>query len=263
MKKQLRRLRSLRLLSFTALILPAVVLAADPQLKDDQSAQPFGQVKVPENLVLEPWSDSLFVQFGNEYGEAAVNRMRYVYDIVQKSQSRRVLDKLDIANSTVNQLEWVSDQEAWNVEDYWATPLELIAKAGGDCEDMAIAKFVMLRMMGVSQRNLYLGYVKLIPRNEAHMVLVWSNDERTDVRVLDNFDKEVKPAKERMDLQAIYLTDVYGHVILIDDDGTQRSIKSEVDAKRMSKLETLRQHILETREKYKEYNEGRPLFKDQ
>ena len=117
---------------------------------------------------------------------------------------------------------------------------------------MAIAKYVMLRMMGVSQR-----------RNEAHMVLVWSNDERTDVRVLDNFDKEVKPAKERMDLQAIYLTDVNGHVILIDDDGTQRGIKSEIDAKRMSKLETLRQHILETREKYKAYNEGRPLFKDQ
>ena len=230
MEKRSLRFKSLGSLSFAALVLPVAVLAADLQLKDNQSAEPLAKMEVPENLILEPWSDSLYAQFAKEYGETAANRMRYFYDIVQTNRSNPILEKLEIANSTLNQLEWVSDQDAWNVEDYWATPVELIAKAGGDCEDMAIAKFVMLRMMGVSARNLYLGYGKLITRNESHMVLVWSNDERTDVRVLDNFDKEVKPAKERMDLQAIYLTDVNGHVILIDDDGTQRSIKSEVDA---------------------------------
>ncbi|MDP2827125.1 MAG: hypothetical protein Q8O37_00810 [Sulfuricellaceae bacterium] len=82
----------------------------------------------------------------------------------------------------------------------------------------------------------------------------------TLILVLDNFVSEVKAAKERMDLQVVYLTDVDGNVILIDDDGRKRRIKSEIGHRKLSKLKMVKQHIFETREKYNAYNDGRPLF---
>jgi predicted transglutaminase-like cysteine proteinase len=209
---------------------------------------------------LQPWSESLFAQVEKEYGALAAKRLRYVYDTARSNQDKPVLEKLEIANATLGKLPWVSDQAQWNAEDYWATPFEIITQVGGDCEDMAIGKYVMLRMMGVPQRNLYLGYGKLKARNEAHMVLVWANDRRSDVRILDSYVKEVKPAKARKDLLIVYLTDIDGNLILIDDVDGQRKIKAEVSAKKMSKLDAVKQHIRETREKYQAFNEGRPLF---
>lgn len=58
------------------------------------------------------------------------------------------------------------DQQRWNSEAYWETPIEILNKAGGDCEDIAIGKYLMLRMMVVLRRNLYLWYGKLKTRNE-------------------------------------------------------------------------------------------------
>ena len=209
---------------------------------------------------LQPWSESVFVQVEKEYGELAAKRLRYVYDTARENQNKPILEKLRIADATLGRLPWIADQEQWGSEDYWATPFEIITKVGGDCEDMAIGKYVMLRMMGVPQRNLYLGYGKLKTRNEAHMVLVWANDQRSDIRILDSFVKEVKPAKERTDLLFIYLTDIDGNVILIEDTGGKRKIKAEVPAKKMSKLDAMKQHIKENREKYQAFNDGRPLF---
>lgn len=212
---------------------------------------------------IEPWSERFFAQIEQEYGQEAVVRLRRVHDAAIANASRPVLDKLKIANATINSLTWVSDREMWGKDDYWATPLEIIAKAGGDCEDMAIAKFVMLRMMGVPVRNLYLGYARLKSQNMAHMILVWANDARKEVRVLDNFDPIVKPPRERMDLQIVYLNDAQGRVILIEDNGKTRRIKAELGERKMEKLEELKKRIQETRTKYAEYNDGRSLFSDQ
>lgn len=209
---------------------------------------------------IEPWSEQLFAQVKKEYGAEAEARFRMIHDTALANLSRPVREQLEIVNATFNQLSWVSDRELWGREDYWAAPFEIIAKAGGDCEDMAIAKYVMLKMMGVPAHNLYLGYARLKTRNEAHMVLVWANDARNDVRILDNFDPEVKPAKARMDLQIVYLNDAEGRVILIDDNGKTRRIKSELGPRKMEKLEELKKKIVETRLKYQAYNEGRPLF---
>ncbi len=209
-----------------------------------------------------PWSERLFTQVGLEYGQQAVDRLRHVHDVAIANVSRPVLDKLDIANATINSFTWVSDREMWGKDDYWATPFEIIAKAGGDCEDMAIAKFVMLRMMGVPAHNLYLGYARLKTQDMAHMILVWANDSRKEARILDNFDPKVRPPRERMDLQIVYLNDVQGRVILIEDNGKTRRIKADLGERKMEKLEGLKKRIQETRAKFIEYNDGRPPFPD-
>ena len=92
------------------------------------------------------------------------------------------------------------------------------------------------------------------------MVLVWTNDDRTESLVLDNYVKTIKNAKDRMDLQAIFLTDVDGNLVLLNDDGKKRSIKAEISAKKMQKMETVKQRIVENRKRYEQYNDGKPLY---
>jgi predicted transglutaminase-like cysteine proteinase len=48
------------------------------------------------------------------------------------------------------------DSEVWGQVDYWASPLELLEKGEGDCEDYAIAKYFSLLISGVPAQKLRL-----------------------------------------------------------------------------------------------------------
>jgi predicted transglutaminase-like cysteine proteinase len=165
-----------------------------------------------------------------------------------------------LVNNKFNELPWIADKDKWSAEDYWATPFETITQFGGDCEDMAIGKFLALRLMGIPKKNLHLGYVKVKATGESHMILVWVSDDRSETMVLDNMINEVKSGKQRTDLLAIYLTSADGELILLNDDGQSRSIKAEISPKKMQKLETVKKRMRENQEKYKAYNDGRPLM---
>ncbi|MGJ0485746.1 MAG: transglutaminase-like cysteine peptidase [Methylomicrobium sp.] len=224
------------------------------------SLDPINKYSSEGKVVLTPWSENVFNQIEKEYGIESGKRMRYVYDLMQTNQQKSVREKLEIVNTALNLFPWLSDKELWNEDDYWATPLETLARFGGDCEDMAIGKFVMLRLMGIPKKNLYLGYVNIRQSGQPHMVLVWLNDDRTESLVLDHLDKEIKSGKDRKDLQAIYLFDADQKVILLNDENGERSIKSEIGKRKMSKLESIKRRIIENNEKYKQYNDGRPLW---
>jgi len=211
---------------------------------------------------IAPWSENVFIQLEKDYGQAGANRMKKVYKIVQQSKNKSVEDKLKIANDTLNSLPWIADKKKWLKGDYWATGLETIAKFGGDCEDMAIGKLTMLRFMGVPKKNLHLGYVKLKKTGESHMVLVWVNGNRTQTKVLDNIVKTIKTGKQRTDLLAVYLTDVDGNMIVLNDSGKERSVKAEVPRKKLKKLEEVKKRSRANIAKYTKANGGKPLYTD-
>lgn len=244
----------LLLLSFLLLVSVGVEAIGEP------SIDPIVQNSSETKMVLTPWSENVFTQIEKEYGIEAGKRIRYVYDLIQTNQQKPVREKLEIVNTALNLFPWLSDKELWNEDDYWATPLETLARFGGDCEDMVIGKFVMLRLMGIPKKNLYLGYANIRQSGQAHMVLVWLNDDRTESLVLDQLDKELKSGKDRKDLQAIYLFDADQKVILLNDDNGERSIQAEIGTRKMSKLESIKQRIIENNEKYKPYNDGRALW---
>lgn len=41
------------------------------------------------------------------------------------------------------------DSSIWKMPDYWATPLQTLAKGAGDCEDFVIGKYFSLIKLGV------------------------------------------------------------------------------------------------------------------
>lgn len=113
--------------------------------------------------------------------------------------------KLQRVNSFINRsVTFVSDQQAWGAEDYWATPAETLGRGLGDCEDFAIAKYFSLVRMGVPSEKLRLTFVKALSANQAHMVLAYYANPNAQPLILDNLDPRVRPASERSDLLPVY-----------------------------------------------------------
>lgn len=103
-----------------------------------------------------------------------------------------------------NKIPYITDQQHWGVPDYWATPVEMQASNGGDCEDYSIAKYFSLKHLGLPPGSLRITYVRALRTNEAHMVLAYYPTPDADPLILDNMSNKVLPASERLDLEPVY-----------------------------------------------------------
>jgi len=126
-------------------------------------------------------------------------------------QQLRTLDapaQLHAVNQFFNtRIEFATDEQAWGQADYWASPLEALAKGRGDCEDYAIAKYFSLVAAGMPVARLRLVYVRAQLDDgpaQAHMVLAYYPRGGGDVLILDNLVDEVLPAARRGDLQPVF-----------------------------------------------------------
>lgn len=113
--------------------------------------------------------------------------------------------QLERVNHFINRsVSFVSDQQAWGADDYWATPAQTLRLGQGDCEDFAIAKYFSLVRMGVPSEKLRLTFVKALNQNQAHMVLAYYPSASEQPLILDNLDPRIRPASERGDLLPVY-----------------------------------------------------------
>lgn len=103
-----------------------------------------------------------------------------------------------------------SDAAIWGQHDYWATPLETLARSKGDCEDFALAKYATLKLLGVSGEKLRMTYVKArlggrySQLTQAHMVLSYYPTPTGEPLILDNLISDIRPASQRVDLQPVF-----------------------------------------------------------
>jgi len=208
-----------------------------------------------------PWSENVFQFIQKTYGEQAEKRVRYLHNLVLKNQDLSDIEKLKLVNSTMNHLPWIADQKHWKQADYWAAPMETIATFGGDCEDIAIAKFIMLRHLGMAADNLRLSYVKIRKTGEAHMVLIYLTNpskaiDQQQVYVLDNYVDNVSLAGQRKDLLAVYAFAANGDLVLFSDNGKERSVKGVYKERKLKKLDDLKEKMKKYNEKFVELNDG-------
>lgn len=123
---------------------------------------------------------------------------------IQHPQASPESGQLQSVNVFVNQVPWVEDQQHWGQIDYWATPAETYASHGGDCEDFAIAKYFLLKELGVPIERLRITYVRAVKINQPHMVLAYYAIPGADPLILDNLDGRIRPASDRTDLVPVY-----------------------------------------------------------
>jgi predicted transglutaminase-like cysteine proteinase len=144
------------------------------------------------------------------YGGAA-SAFRDWRQLTDDSRALGTQDKLRRINEFFNRkIQFVDDIQVWGQTDYWATPLETLAKGKGDCEDFTIAKYFTLRDAGMSNEQLRLIYVKARiggPASnvtQAHMVLAYYPEPDAEPLILDNLITDIRPASRRPDLQPIF-----------------------------------------------------------
>jgi predicted transglutaminase-like cysteine proteinase len=111
---------------------------------------------------------------------------------------------LSEVNRTLNRIRFVEDAAHWKEVDYWATPAESVGSNGADCEDFSIAKYFLLKELGVPIARLRMTYVKATKLNQAHMVLAYYARPDAEPLVLDNLEDTVRPASQRTDLIPVY-----------------------------------------------------------
>jgi predicted transglutaminase-like cysteine proteinase len=153
-------------------------------------------------------SDKQLAAIEVRYKTAGRKRVTDWFQLVTSNQDRTLKEKLTLVNDFFNQnTVWVSDYDHYGIQDYWATPLELLASGGGDCEDFAIGKYFTLLALKVSMDTLKITYVKAQnadPVNQSHMVLTYFATPSAMPLVLDNLNPDIKPASERTDLTPVY-----------------------------------------------------------
>ena len=149
-------------------------------------------------------TEQVLTRVAEVYGYRAQGRLLDWQELVDAYRNEDEATKLEAVNHFFNQVRYRSDASHWGQRDYWATPVELLASNGGDCEDYSIAKYFTLREMGVSAERMRITYVKALELNIAHMVLAYYATPDAEPLVLDNLIDDIKPASRRKDLQPVY-----------------------------------------------------------
>ncbi len=109
--------------------------------------------------------------------------------------------QLERVNRFMNQRRYIVDPINWGVRDYWATPRQFFRKQG-DCEDYAIAKYLTLRALGVSDAQMRIVVLQDLNLGIPHAVLAVATADGT--MILDNQISQVVDARVIRHYQPIY-----------------------------------------------------------
>ena len=149
-------------------------------------------------------SSEVITKVKHRYGERAGKRTSAWFAMMEHNAHGGEKHQLEQVNHFFNLFHFVDDTRLWGVSNYWATPLEFIGVNGGDCEDFAIAKYFTLLQLGVPDNKMRITMVKANTLNQYHMVLAYYETPSSIPLILDNLDKQIKPATQRTDLLPVY-----------------------------------------------------------
>ena len=143
-----------------------------------------------------------------KYGKFAKNRFIAIKTkLLLELKDADDMKKLNVVNTWVNFIKYKSDKKVYGQSDYWATLYEFVGKDAGDCEDYTIAKYYILKELGINPRRLKFTYVIYKDRSGkkiSHMVLSYLKvpkpKTKKDILILDNNNRLILPASERKDI---------------------------------------------------------------
>ena len=162
----------------------------------------------PSILSAELITKKLESDAGKKYGNFASNRFKSInQELLIELQNASEIKKLNLVNTWVNYIKYRSDQKVYGKSDYWATLYEFVGKNMGDCEDYTIAKYYILKELGVDPKRMKFTYVIYKNRRGkkiSHMVLSYLKvpkpKSKKDILILDNNNRLVLPASKRRDI---------------------------------------------------------------
>lgn len=157
----------------------------------------------------QPWSwdRDRMVAAGQRLGGQGPTGVTVLQATISAAQGLREALRLQSINRLFNErIVFAEDIDTAGQVDHWSSPIELLARGAGDCEDYAIAKYFSLIAAGVPSARLRMVYVKadLGGSVRAHMVLAYYPQPDAEPLILDNLDPDIKPASARRDLSPVF-----------------------------------------------------------
>jgi len=153
-------------------------------------------------------TESLMQKAEKKYTVKARNRFTAVKQkLLHDLKNASDMKKLNTVNTWMNYIKYKSDKKVYGVSDYWATMYEFVGKGMGDCEDYTIAKYYILKELGISPKRLkftYVVYKNRRGKNISHMVLSYLKipkpKKKSHILILDNNNRLILPASKRKDI---------------------------------------------------------------
>jgi predicted transglutaminase-like cysteine proteinase len=170
-------------------------VAVEPPLTH-QNDEPFGlfTFRAPDGLLWTKWrgveaeidqETETLAQCRHDAGSCPSPVALRFLAMIHEARSKTGREKLDTVNRVVNSaIRYASDFAQHGVADLWSAPLASLASGLGDCEDYAIAKYVLLRESGIAPSDLRLLLVYDTLARQDHAVLAARADGRWFI--LDN-----------------------------------------------------------------------------
>jgi predicted transglutaminase-like cysteine proteinase len=156
------------------------------------------------------WDADRMLAAGRKLGPAALAGARDLQATLVSAAPLGAEAKLDAVNQFFNRrIQFREDIDVWGQADYWASPLEMLGKGQGDCEDYVIGKYFSLLALGFPTAKLRLVYVRALIGGpggavQPHMVLAYYAAPDAVPLILDNLITEVRPASRRPDLTPVF-----------------------------------------------------------
>lgn len=164
---------------------------------------------LPSRAAWSDFSTNFLATIEKRWGLEAPSRLRVLQRLVRDNQAATVRGQAEVptmrqVNGFFNQVPYYNDIKHWGIEDYWATPAEMLGSFGGDCEDYSIGKYLSLKQIGVPIEKLRITYVRALNLGVSHMVLAYYPTPDADPLILDNLTNDIRPASQRTDLEPVY-----------------------------------------------------------
>lgn len=161
-------------------------------------------------LAPRAWDAEAMQRAALSQGPLAVSGVRALQATLAAAIAQDEMQRLAAINEFFNRrIVFTPDSEVWGQNDYWASPLEMLGKGRGDCEDYVIGKYFSLTAAGVPMAKLRLVYVRAQIGGpggavQAHMVLAYYAQPGAEPLILDNLVGEIRPASRRPDLEPVF-----------------------------------------------------------
>ncbi len=207
---------------------------AAPQISD----RPFGlfTFRAPDGVLWSKWrgvearmaGESLLLQLCRTEPASCGAAGRAALAVMDEARDTDGLARIGIVNRSVNAaVRYVSDDQQHGLADVWSSPLATLASGAGDCEDYAIAKYMLLRQLGVAEADLMLLLVRDNAVRQDHAVL----GVRVDGRwlVLDNRQARVLDPDQLAHFTPLFALDHDGVGLFAAPYAARVSHESETD----------------------------------
>lgn len=156
------------------------------------------------------WDADRMLAAAQKQGPRALAGAKALQNVMHAAMDLDDNAKLDALNQFFNRrILSREDIDVWGQVDYWASPLEMLEKGAGDCEDFAIAKYFGLVALGMPIQKLRLVYVRAQIGGpggvvQAHMVLAYYASPNAEPLILDSLISDIRPASRRPDLSPVF-----------------------------------------------------------